>query len=152
MKDPLLDKDFLKQLDEQRTREIYAKVIALDFDENPIEEITGRITQGSISVNGTSAVRRTCSMTMVASELNIHNYYWGLNTKFELKVGVKNTIDLIKYPEIIWFPEGHYVISTFSTSQSTNSYTISLQGKDKMCMLNGDVGGEIGRASCRERV
>lgn len=34
MKDPLLDKDFLKQLDEQRTREIYAKVIALDFDEN----------------------------------------------------------------------------------------------------------------------
>ena len=84
MKDPLLNKDFLKQLDEQSTREIYAKVIALDFDENPIEEITGRITQGSISVNGTSAVRRTCSMTMVASELNIHNYYWGLNTKFEL--------------------------------------------------------------------
>lgn len=143
MKDPLLNKDFLKQLDEQSTREIYAKVIALDFDENPIEEITGRITQGSISVNGTSAVRRTCSMTMVASELNIHNYYWGLNTKFELKVGVKNTIDTINYPEIIWFPEGHYVISTFSTSQSTSSYTISLQGKDKMCMLNGDVGGAI---------
>ena len=143
MKDPLLNKDFLKQLDEQSTREIYAKVIALDFDENPIEEITGRITQGSISVNGTSAVRRTCSMTMVASELNIHNYYWGLNTKFELKVGVKNTIDTINYPEIIWFPEGHYVISTFNTSQSTSSYTISLQGKDKMCMLNGEVGGAI---------
>lgn len=143
MKDPLLNKDFLKQLDEQSTREIYAKVIALDFDENPIEEITGRITQGSISVNGTSAVRRTCSMTMVASELNIHNYYWGLNTKFELKVGVKNTIDTINYPEIIWFLEGHYVISTFNTSQSTSSYTISLQGKDKMCMLNGEVGGAI---------
>lgn len=143
MKDPLLNKDFLKQLDEQSTREIYAKVIALDFDENPIEEITGRITQGSISVNGTSAVRRTCSMTMVASELNIHNYYWGLNTKFELKVGVKNTIDTINYPEIIWFPEGHYVISTFNTSQSTSAYTISLQGKDKMCMLNGEVGGAI---------
>lgn len=143
MKDPLLDKDFLKQLDEQRTREVFAKVIALDFDENPIEEITGRITQGSISVNGTSAVRRTCSMTMVASELNIHNYYWGLNTKFELKVGIRNTIDAINYPDIIWFPEGHYVISSFSTSQSTSSYTVSLQGKDKMCMLNGDVGGAI---------
>lgn len=143
MKDPLLDKDFLKQLDEQRTREVFAKVIALDFDENPIEEITGRITQGSISVNGTSAVRRTCSMTMVASELNIHNYYWGLNTKFELKVGIRNTIDTIHYPNIIWFPEGHYIISSFSTSQSTSSYTVSLQGKDKMCMLNGEVGGAI---------
>jgi hypothetical protein len=26
---------------------------------------------------------------------------------------------------------------------STNNCTISLQGKDKMCLLNGDVGGSI---------
>lgn len=143
MRDPLLDKDFLKQLDEQRTREVFARVIALDFSENPIEEISGRITQGSISINGSSAVRRTCSMTLVASELNIHDYYWGMNTKFKLEVGIKNTIDTIHYPEIIWFPEGVYLISSFSTSQSTNSYTVSLQGKDKMCMLNGEVGGAI---------
>lgn len=143
MRDPLLDLDFLKQIDEQRTREIFAKVIALDFDENPIEEISGRVTQGSVSINGSSAVRRTCSMTLVASELDIHNYYWGLNTKFELKVGVRNTIDTINYPDIIWFPMGRYLISSFNTSQAINSYTISLQGKDKMCMLNGEVGGAI---------
>jgi hypothetical protein len=26
-------------------------------------------------------------------------------------------------------------------SQSTNNYTITLNGKDKMCLLNGDIGG-----------
>lgn len=142
MKNPLLDKDFLLQLDSQQSREVFAKIIALDYNEDPVEEVTGRITQGSVSINGSSAVRRTCSLSMVASELNIHEYYWGLNTKFELKVGLKNTINE-SYPEIIWFPQGIYLISSFSTSQSTNSYTISLQGKDKMCMLNGDVGGVI---------
>lgn len=143
MKDPLLDLDFLKQIDEQRTREVFAKVIALDFNENPIEEISGRVTQGSVSINGSSAVRRTCSMTLVASELDIHNYYWGLNTKFDLKVGIRNTINTIDYPDIIWFPLGRYLISSFNTSQTINSYTISLQGKDKMCMLNGEIGGAI---------
>lgn len=143
MRDPLLDKEFLKKLDEQKTREIFTKIISLDFDENPIEEITGRISQGSVSVNGTSAVRRTCSLTMVANELNIHDYYWGLNTKCSVWVGVRNTVDIINYPEIIWFPQGVFIISNFSTSQTTSSYTISLQGKDKMCMLNGEVGGSI---------
>jgi hypothetical protein len=142
MKKPLLDKDFLKELDSQNEREIFTKIISMDFDENPIEEISGRVTQGSINIDGTSAVRRSCSITLVAQELNIHDYYWGLNTKFKFYIGMKNKINS-EYPEIIWIPFGIYIISSFNTSQSTNSYTVSIQGKDKMCLLNGDVGGVI---------
>jgi hypothetical protein len=40
---------------------------------------------------------------MVAQDVDINSYYWGLNTKFKLEVGVKNTIDS-RYPDIIWFP------------------------------------------------
>jgi hypothetical protein len=36
MKDPLNDKEFLKELDTQSEREIYARIILLDFAENPI--------------------------------------------------------------------------------------------------------------------
>jgi len=32
-RDPLLDKDFLKQLDEYHIREVYAKLISLSDDE-----------------------------------------------------------------------------------------------------------------------
>ena len=142
MKNPLLDKDFLRALDQEREREVYARVISLNFNEEPIEEITGRVTSGSINIDGNSAVRRTCNLSIVAEELNIHDYYWGMNTKFALYVGLKNNINS-KYDDIIWFPQGVYLISSFNTSQAINNYSISLQGKDKMCMLNGEVGGMI---------
>lgn len=138
----LLDADFLKRLDNEKQRETFAKIIALDWDENPLEEITGRVTGGSASIDGASAVRRTCSLTMVAEELNIHDYYWGLSTKFKLFVGLKNSID-DRYDDICWFPLGTYVISSFSTAQSTNNYTVNIQGKDKMCLLNGELGGTV---------
>jgi hypothetical protein len=38
---------------------------------------------------------------------------------------------------------GLYLFTNFSVSYTTNSYTISLQGKDKMCLLNGQVNGSF---------
>ena len=84
MRNPLVDNEFLKKLHEFTEREVYAKVIVLDLSEQPIEEITGRVTQGSISVDGTSAVRRTCSLTLVAQNVDINEYYWGMNSKIRL--------------------------------------------------------------------
>ena len=139
---PLADKDFLRELDQNREREVFAKIVSLDYDENPIEEITGRVSSGTVSIDGSSSVRRSCSLSLIAQELNIHDFYWGLTTKFKLYSGLKNNINS-KYPDIIWFPLGMFVISSFNTSQSTNSYTVSIQGKDKMCLLNGTLGGTV---------
>lgn len=139
---PLADKDFLRELDQNREREVFAKIVSLDYNENPIEEITGRVSSGTVSIDGSSSVRRSCSLSLIAQELNIHDFYWGLTTKFKLYSGLKNNINS-KYPDIIWFPLGMFVISSFNTSQSTNSYTVSIQGKDKMCLLNGTLGGTI---------
>lgn len=142
MKNPLLDNEFLIQLDEHREKEIYARIISLNFNEEPLEQIEGSVTGGSINIDGSSAVRRTCSLTLVANNVNITDYYWGLKNKFKLEIGLKNTINDI-YPDIIWFPFGVYVIASFATSYNTNSYTISISGKDKMCLLNGDMGGSL---------
>ena len=139
---PLLDNIFLEKLFTAYDREIYAKITALNFDEFPTEEISGKVTGGCINVDGTSACRRTCSLTLVANEVNINDYYWGLNTKFELQIGLTNRIDE-KYPDIIWFKEGIYLITTFSTALGTSNYTINIQGKDKMGLLDGTVGGSL---------
>jgi hypothetical protein len=48
-------------------------------------------------------MRRTCSLTLVANNINYKNYYWGINTKFKLEIGLQNTINTIDYPPIIWF-------------------------------------------------
>ena len=92
MNNPLLDVDFLKELTEQRERTVYARIVALNMQEEPMEEISGRVTQGSINVDGTSSVRRSFSLTMVANEININDYYWGLNTKIKLFIGLKNGV------------------------------------------------------------
>lgn len=143
----LYDSEFLRALDEYREKTTYARVIALDIDENPIEQVEGRITQGSVNVDGNSAVRRTCSLTMVSQDININDYYWGLNTKFKLEIGVQNNVSredfYPTYPDIIWFKMGTFIITQLSTQLSANNFTMSLQGKDKMCLLNGDVGGVI---------
>lgn len=136
------DKDFLVELDKVRNKIIYARITALQFNETPIETIEGRVTGGSINIDGASSLRRTCSLTIAAQDFNYNDYYWGLNTKFKLEIGVENSI-AYDLPDIIWFNQGIYLITDFSTSHSTSSFNISISGKDKMCLLNGEVGGTL---------
>lgn len=136
------DKDFLLELDKYKNKIIYARITALKFNESPVETIEGRVTQGSINLDGASAVRRSCSLTLVAQNFDYNNYVWGMNTKFRLEIGVNNDIDPT-YPEIIWFNQGIYLITSFSVARNTTSFNITIQGKDKMCLLNGEVGGTI---------
>ena len=100
------------------------------------------MTQGSINIDGASAVRRTCSLSIICQDFDYSDYYWGMNTKFKLEVGVENTIDP-DYPDIVWFPQGIYLITNFSTSHSPTGLNINISGKDKMCLLNGEVGGSL---------
>lgn len=142
MKNPLLDKNFLKQLDQYKHREVYAKIILLDFFEMPVEEIQGVITQGSINIDGTSALRRICSLSMVTPIGKITSPYWGFKNKIKLEIGLKNFINS-NYPEIIWFKQGLYVITGLNESTQTNNHTINITGQDKMCLLNGTIGGNL---------
>jgi hypothetical protein len=67
---------------------------------------------------------------------------WSLNTKIKIEIGLENQIEP-NYPEVIWFNMGYYILSSFSYNKTATNYTIQLQGKDKMCLLNGTVSGEI---------
>lgn len=142
MKTYLLDKNFLKQLDAENQKEIYAKIVSLNIHEEPIESIEGRITGGSISIDGSSVVRRSCNLNMITQQVDINDIYWGFSNKFKLYIGVLNNINK-NYEDIIWFPQGTYVINSFNSSYTTNDYQISISGQDKMCLLNGTLGGNI---------
>ena len=96
----LNDAEFLRALDNYPHKEKYARVISLTQSEEQIEEIQGQVTQGSINIDGNSAVRRSCSLTLVATDINIHDFYWGLNTKIKVEIGLRNFLDP-KYPDII---------------------------------------------------
>lgn len=142
MRYPLLDQDFLRRLSLEKDKEIYAKIILLTYDELPVYEIQGKITAGSVNIDGASAVRRTCSLTMVSKDVDVNNTYWALKNKFKLEVGVENSIDS-QYPDIIWFKQGIFLFTSLNMNVSSSNFTISINGKDKMCLLNGEVGGTI---------
>lgn len=144
MKQYMYDKDFLKELDYHQEKETYVRIIALDNNEYPREQIEGRATGGSVNVDGASVVRRSCSLSMVAinNDIIVTDAYWCYDNKFKLELGIRNLIN-DNYPDIIWFNMGIYIITNFSKSINTNNLTISLSGKDKMCRLNGEISGNI---------
>ena len=146
----LKNSSFLKLVDTQHLQNHYVKITLLDWKENPIEEIQGKATEGSISVNGNSSVRRTCTLTMMATSLeevaisNVKNLI-SIGRKIFLEIGISNNTGEYEdeYP-IIWYPQGYFVFSQCTiTSGLNNGITISAQLKDKMCLLNGECGGII---------
>ena len=141
-KNPLNDKDFLKALDLVKKKETYIKIHSLSFDEQIQETIEGKILSGSINIDGDSSVRRTCSLSMIAEDIDLNNYFWTINTKIKIFIGIENTINS-NYDDIIWFKQGIFVLTNFNVTYNTNSYTINLSGQDKMCLLNGTIGGAL---------
>lgn len=131
----------LKQIDEMPIKNVYGKIVVLDFKEKPLEEIQGLVTQGSMSCNGSAAIRRTINLTLAASPeytaiTNVDNLI-SINKKVKVFMGVQGT------GEIFWFPLGLYVLSTANIQHQPTALTISITGKDKMCRLDGSAGGTL---------
>lgn len=148
MFDYLIDNEFLEQLLLTTTKEYFLKIELLDFSEEVIEEIQGKCISGSVTIDGSSSVRRSCALSLVVDEqtfdiTNISNLL-SLNKKFKLYSGYKNNLlHYSHYGNTIWFPLGVFVVTNISINNSLGGNTINLSGKDKMCLLNGEVGGKL---------
>ena len=144
----LNDITFLQSLDKVRMRTQYVRITLLTFNEEPIREIQGQVISGTLTVNGNSAIRRTMQLSMVADRKtanieNIENEI-AINKKVKVEVGYKNNLkEYADYGDIIWFPCGLFVLSQASVTRNVSSWTITVSGKDKMCLLDGTVGGVI---------
>lgn len=186
--------NFLKKLDENKNKSYTARITILDMDENPIQSIEGRVLSGSsISISGSSNVRRACSLNLVADKekndlTDIENLL-SINKKIKIYVGLEKELDYLadiiyidrnellpyigeqgkiyisredfscKYwtgsqyntienvfdyqNDIIWFPLGIYVIVQPNIINETTNCNISLSCKDKMALLNGELGGNL---------
>ena len=143
----LKDKNFLRDLDNEVNKFYWVKINVLDMKEIPVESIAGRVLPGSsITIDGSSAVRRTCNIAFVAEDAindltNVDNLL-SINKKIQIMVGIENHINQ-NYDDIIWFPQGIFVIIQPNISHTLNGCTINLSCKDKMCLLNGECGGNL---------
>ena len=147
----LKDLPFLKSLIIQPIQSVYVRFTSLDWNENPLCEIQGLATSGSMNLNGQSSIRRTCNLTITIPDevdYQINSQYTikqliGVDNKINLEIGYENTTRQYEEYSILWFPLGIFVITQSSYSHSLSGLNVSLQLQDKMCLLNGTCGGTL---------
>ena len=145
----LQDKDFLKQIDKIFLQERYVKITLLDFQtEKKIKNLEGIITGGSLSKDGSSAARVSCSLNCTVNGFEYDMYTtksdYSIGKKIFLEIGVKNDTSNYKDYPILWFPQGVMIITEFSMSAaSTGALSISIKLKDKISLLDGTIGGML---------
>ena len=150
LKDPL----FLKEIDSYQNKEQHIKITVLNKEEEPIELIQGKVRGGSINLDANSSVRRTCNPSILVDDyekefLDLDSLF-SMNKKIYVEIGYTNVFS--SYPSyrgynIIWFPLGVFIIVNSNCTHSKEGLNISLQLKDKMCLLNGECGGVIPAAT-----
>lgn len=147
----LNNSQFLLDFFKQPISEHFVKITVLNAKEKPLKEVQGIITGGNVSISGQSSLRRTANISAfiednVASYMEIGGLF-SLNKKINIEIGITNTTDQYSEYPVLWFPLGVYVIINLNSSHGTNGTSISLQLKDKMCLLNGECGGVISAAT-----
>ena len=144
----LQDADFLVKIDNLQIQEQYVKITLLNWNEEPIQEVQGLATGGNLNLDGKSGMRRNGSVSIYVpnealSEVTNVNNLFSINKKIFLEIGIKNTTtEYTEFP-IIWFPQGTFIIINPSLSHNTSGVNLTLQIKDKMCLLNGECGGTL---------
>mgnify|MGYP007002642337 CR=1 FL=1 len=141
-------RNFLKTIDNFVNQKQYVRITLLNWNEEPLKEIQGVIASGTLNKDGSSAIRRTCSLTASISsgEYDIENmsYDFAVNKKIFIEIGIENHSDQYKDYSILWFPQGVFFIAGASASSSVSSVvSLQLTLKDKMCGLSGDVAGKL---------
>ena len=152
----LNDKTFLKKMDKSLITSYTVKIIALNWDEDPIEEIQGKVKTANFTIDGSSSMRRTGNLTLIADQTTKRienvNQLISMNKKIKVEIGKNNTTNSYPQYPIVWYPLGIYIIISANITHSTSDMTISLQLKDKMCLLNGQCGGVIPAATILHQI
>ena len=157
----------LKTIDEYPNKIQYVKIQVLNWDETNLTTIVneknipvsiqGRVTGGNINLSGTSAIRRNGSLSLIVAEddtfyeVDKINNWLSLNKKVKIEIGFniteiaqdENLLFEGKHMNRIWFPLGIFVIKNPSLNRSLSGLTLTLTLSDKMCLLNGEVGGNL---------
>lgn len=141
------DISFLKQVAGLHIKDYFVKITVLNWQEDPVQDIQGKVISANINIDGNSIVRRTATLSVYLdyTNNNITNAknLLSINKKMNLQIGFINTTNKYTQFPFLWFPLGLFIITDNSISYSSSGLVASLQLKDKMCLLNGDCGGTL---------
>ena len=155
--------EFISTVDRIRIKEHYAKIILTNPYDRTFQSIAleGLVTQGSISVNGNSAIRRSGSLTIVVPPEEVFKLQYNgqtinkvtslqnlisINKRAEIQIGYKPLTPFsfkgIDYEEL-WFPLGTFVLQNPSVTHNNSGVQIQVKLSDLMTLFNGTNGGDL---------
>lgn len=126
----------------QQLRNLHLKINILDFNYQVVNEISGEVIAGNISVDANADLRRSCSISVVVTDSNYNIESGGqiwLDKYIQIYVGV----DSIQTNETVWMNQGIYLIDAPSWVYDAQTKTLSFNGLDLMSKMTGLRNGNL---------
>ena len=130
-------------LSQLKVRNQRIKVDLLNFNFQTINSLEGKVTDGSISIDATSDIRRTCNITLVVEDstdiIAPGGQVW-LDKFIKVYVG---TDDPRNNNETVWNNMGLFLINNPESVYNATTNTITFEGLDLMAKLTGRRNGQL---------
>lgn len=124
-------------------RKLFIKMELLDSKDNVVDYLEGVVIDGSINIDASSDIRRTCDISVMLNDalipINSNSRIW-IDKKFKLYIGIENPVT----EETVWYNQGIFYFDQPSISLDESNSTISFTGLDKVCWMDGNYGGTLG--------
>lgn len=119
----------------QRVRNLSINVYLLNSNMQIVNQLSGKVIAGNISIDANSDIRRTCNIDMVmkGAEFDIEEGQIWLDKYVRIETGIEN----IMTGEIDWINQGVYLINNPVITYSGSESRLSFQGLDLMAKLTG---------------
>ena len=119
----------------QDVRNLYIKVYLLNYQMQIVDELSGSIISGTVTIDANSDIRRTCNIEMVMedNQFDIEQGKIWLDKYIKIYTGVEKFTD----GEIDWINQGVYLINDPTISYTATEAKLTFQGIDLMSKLTG---------------
>lgn len=130
-------------LSQLKVRNQRIKVDLLNFNFQTINSLEGKVIDGSISIDATSDIRRTCNITLVVEDstdiIAPGGQVW-LDKFIKVYVGTDNPRN---NNETVWNNMGLFLINNPESVYNATTNTITFEGLDLMAKLTGRRNGQL---------
>lgn len=126
----------------QRIRNKYIRINLLNFEYLTVDTLEGNAIDGTVNIDGSSDIRRTCNISMVLTDSTFNVEAGGkiwLDKFIQIYVGIKD----ITTSEIAWTNMGIFLINKPSYNYDASTKKMSFEGVDLMAKMTGLRNGYI---------
>lgn len=132
--DSVFEQKYIKLMQSNRRDELDCRIDVLDKNDTKVDEIVGKVLNGTVTISNSNIERRQLSLTLVERKkdrqfrIDEKSPLW-INKRLRPYIGLKNIHDNGK---IEWFDLGIFVITNPSVSISNKGKIVTVNAYDKM--------------------